>query len=273
MLATIRTTLSLAVPLAVLCLQTSCTQPTVNCTSAHGTFAARFDLEKGDKDQPCGQLTTDILGMQTYYAEGGVNGTPKFADAKVAFRAKYLYAYTYARLLAEFAADDVDPVTNMKIPGKAMSKADDLKLLDEMVGDPDVEGKFGSPDPDAEGFCQVPKVNKVTLDLPDIAEIPDNPETEEADGSPAQAAAKLVYEWDDIRFLVTPDAQGTQFEATLKFTQDECQATYRVRAVYPVYNCVEDEDCHDETSPLNPDFKLKCIDALCVLDADLPAYE
>jgi hypothetical protein len=43
--------------------------------------------------------------------------------------------------------------------------------------------------------------------------------------------------------------------------------------VYPVYGCAEDKDCHDETSPLNPDFALKCVEGQCVLDGEPPAYE
>src|SRR5688572_16486722 len=97
MSARIRTILSLA---AAATLQAGCQQAPLNCTSAHGTFATRCDLKSGPKDQPCRQLPGDVLGMSTYYAEGGVNGTPKFDEPSVAIRAQYLYAYIYDHVYA-----------------------------------------------------------------------------------------------------------------------------------------------------------------------------
>ena len=268
--ASIRTSLPIA---ALLVLQVGCTQPTSDCTSAHGTFSARFDVKKADKDKPCGQLKVDVLGMQTYFAEGGVNGTPKFAEATVAIRAQYLYAAIYDFVLGELAADDYDE-NGEPIEGLANPPSKDLKTLDEMVGDPDASGDFGTSKPDSEGFCEVPKISKVSLDLPLIPAVEDDPETPDEDESvPEQPATKLTYTWDNVKFLVTADAQGTQFSADLKFTQDDCSASYHVVGVYPVYGCVEDEDCHDETSPLNPDFPLKCVEGQCVLDGEPPAYE
>lgn len=263
---------SIRIPLSIVAVltlsQLACKQPDLDCTSAHGTFAAHFELKKGDKDSPCGGLTTDILGMQTYYAEGGVNGTPKFSESTVAIRAQYLYAYVYDRVLGDLFADDEE-----------LSMFEELEKLNEMVGDPDSLGDFAGV-PDGEGFCSAPKMSKVSLELPEIAEIPaveDDPSTPDADesdpGAPGQPAANLTYVWEDVRFLVTPDAQGTQFEANLKFTQDGCQAEYLVKAVYPATPCEAPEDCHAEGSSLNPDFKLKCVDNLCVIDGDLPAYE
>lgn len=256
----------LALVTAALLTQVGCKQPDLDCTSAHGTFAARFDLEKGDKNSPCGSLKTDILGMQTYFAEGGVNGTPKFAESTLALRAQYLYAYAYDRLLGEGAPEDA-------------SEKDLLDMLDDRLGDPDSIGDF-KVGTDAEDFCSVPKMSKVTLNLPEIPEIPateDDPLTEDVDesdpGAPGQAAAKLTYVWDNVKFLVTADAQGTQFSADLKLTQDNCEASYHVVGVYPATTCEATEDCHADGSQINPDFPVKCVEGLCVLEGEPPAYD
>lgn len=263
MSARIRTILSLA---AAAALQAGCQQAPVNCTSAHGTFAARFELKSGPKDEPCGQLTGDVLGMSTYYAEGGVNGTPKFDEPSVAIRAQYLYAYIYDHVYA---------------PANVL----DTRLIDMEVGDPDAIGDFAESVPDAEDFCSVPKLSRVSLDLPEFEEVPpteDDPATPDVDetdpGLPGQAAAKLGYEWSNVKFLVTADAQGTQFTGDLKFTQDSCTATYRVVGVYPAIACdptdKTDAVCKDDTNGINPDFPTECASfGYCVLKGDPPAYE
>lgn len=266
MSAPIRTLLSTATVLAALA-QVGCQQPDVNCTSAHGTFAARFDFKSGDKDQPCGQLTGDVLGMSTYYAPGGVNDTPKFDVPSVALRAQYLYAFIY---------DNVYHPANVQ----------DTRLIDKEVGDPDSLGDFEDGYPDAEGFCAVPKMSKVTLNLPEFVEIPpteDDPATPDVDetdpGLPGQAAAKLTYEWSKVKFLVNADAQGTQFSADVKLTQDSCTATYHVVGVYPAVPCdpsdPDDVICKDDTNGINPDFPTECSKTFgyCVLKGEPPAYD
>lgn len=264
--AHIRTLLSLA---TVAALQAGCQQPDVNCTSAHGTFAARFDLKSGDKNQPCGQLTGDILGMQTYFAPGGINNTPKFDEPSLAIRAQYLYAFIY---------------DNVYGPASVF----DTRLIDKEVGDPDSLGDFADGLPDADGFCAVPKMTKVELNLPEVVEIPpteDDPDTVDVDesdpGMAGQAAARLTYEWDNVKFLVTADAQGTQFSADLKFTQDSCTANYHVVGVYPAVPCLDeegkpdDEVCKSDVNGINPDFPTTCSKTFgyCVLKGELPAYD
>lgn len=260
------TVLSLVIATAAL-LQVGCQQPDVNCTSAHGTFAARFERKSGPADQPCGQLVGDILGMSTYYAPGGVNGTPMFAKPSVALRAQYLYAYVYDIVY--------DPATVLE-----------ARLIDKEVGDPDSLGDFSAGVPDDAGFCAVPSMTKVNLDLPEVEEVVavmDDPATmdmdETVDPIAPQAAAKLSYEWDNVKFLVTADAQGTQFSADLKFTQDACTATYHVVGVYPVVDCSGDPTvCDSDVNGINPDFPTECLTfqdgaAYCVLKGEPPAYD
>lgn len=257
------------IALATAPLLAACKQPPVDCTSAHGTFAARFDLKSGNKDEPCGQLTGDILGMQTYFAAGGVNGTPKFDEPSLALRAQYMYAYIYDTVYA--------PVSVF-----------DNRLIDEEVGDPDSFGAFGSGDPDADDFCEVPKMTTVRLSLPEVLTVPptlDDPETPDVDetnpGVTGQAAAELSYVWKNVKFLVTADAQGTQFSADLTFTQDSCTAKYHVVGVYPAVPCLDDDKqpddsvCESDVNGINPDFPTTCSPKFgyCVLKGELPAYD
>ncbi len=255
-------------------LQVGCQQPDVNCTSAHGTFAARFDVKKADAAKPCGQLKGDILGMQTYFAPGGVNNTPKFDEPSVAIRAQYLYAYVYDTLYHPRSVFDT-------------------RKIDMEVGDPDALGDFADGYPDAEGFCAAPKLSRVTLNLPEVPEIeeippveddPQTPEDESDPGTPGQAGqakADLTYVWNNVKFLVTPDAQGTQFSADLTFTENDCTANYHVVGVYPAVGCLDEMGkpdqsvCDDETNGINPSFPLTCSPEFgyCVLKGELPAYE
>ena len=259
MSARICTLLTLATASLLPLLQTSCTQPDVNCTSAHGTFAARFERKSGDANQPCGQQVGDILGMSTYYATGGINGTPKFDEPSVAIRAQYLYEYIYGVY--------------------APKSVFDTRKLDKEVGDPDSLGDFAAGFPDDEGFCAVPKMTKISLTLPDVPPTPDDPATEDDESDPGQVKADLGYEWSNVRFLVTADAQGTQFSADLRFTQDTCTATYHVVGVYPATDCTADPTiCDSDENGINPSFPTECLAfsesaSYCVLKGEPPAYD
>lgn len=276
-----RSSTRILLPAVTLLTMSDCKQPDMDCTSAHGSFAARFDLEKGDKDSPCGGLTGDFLGMQTYFAEGGTNGTPKFAESTVAFRAQYLFDYAYERILGDLTHEGEE------------SFIDDYNAFEKLVGDPDAIGAF-TVGVDAEGFCSVPKVSTVELNLPEIPEIPaipptdDDPATPDVDesspgdpGAPGQPATTLKYVWDNVKFLVTADAQGTQFSADLKLTVDGETCEYHVVAVYPPVSCLDDMGepdqsiCDDDNNGINPDFPTKCSKTFgyCLLEGEPPAYE
>ena len=94
-------------------------------------------------------------------------------------------------------------------------------------------------------------------------------------------AARLTYVWDNAKFLVTADAQGTQFSADLTFTQDSCTAKYHVVGVYPAVPCLDDMGkpdesvCESDVNGINPDFPTTCSKTFgyCVLKGELPAYD
>jgi hypothetical protein len=230
---------------------TSCTQPLMNCASAYGPFAAEYTLTSGDPASSCGQLAGDVLGMTTYFQAGGKNGTPNYEDADVAIKAESLGAkLDYA--LARGAIDD------------------------ELFYRANAIGSFTAGFPNDETFCMAEDFSVAEVFLPDIEAIADDPTTPDVDETqPAQTATRVRYEWSNARFVVSADAQGTQFEADLAYMQDGCTATYHVVGLYPVVTCEIDDQCNDEKNGINPDFAVRCNTALglCVLDAELPAYE
>lgn len=261
---------ALALGALTLVLGGSCTQPTMNCTTAHLPYAAKFTLKSGDPNSPCGQLKGDILGMQTYFATGGVNGTAKFADPSAAIRTQT------AGLL-------VDEGLNYAVPVPGFSDPDEVLHLPNALGD------FEGGEPDGDDFCHVKKLGPARVDrpelplIPEVPAVPDDPATPEdetMEGTPEVPATppiSISHEWTNARWLVNPDAQGTQFEADLKFTQDDCTAEYHVVAVSPAVHCMSDADCTADGSGLNPDFAVRCdpdIDGgVCVLAKDIPSYE
>ena len=266
----------------LLSLGVSCQQPRMYCTTAHGHFGAKYTLTSNNKGDPCAQQTGDVLGMQTYFAPGGVNGTPKFHEPSVAIRAQYgglvfQTAFDYPGELAGFDYDDLGP--------------------------PNAVSDFKSGDPDGEDICFADDFKGGVIDVPAFPEIPpveDDPATPDVDesdpGYPAEPAKLVKYEWSNAKWLVNPDAQGTQFEADLKFTEDGCVAEYKVSAVYPAIDCQSDEDCTADDSGINPGFAVECdlsINAngldveddpmtpeneaenwgICVLKEKIPSYE
>lgn len=217
----------------------SCKQPTMNCTTAHLYYAAKYELIKGDPDSPCAQQKGDILGMQTYFATGGINGTARFDEPTAAIRPQYAGLLVVAA--QEYPVD---------VPGFTGEKG--VEHWPNAVGD------FESGFPDGEDLCRVPElVSEFTR--PELPAIADDPMTPDVDESvPATPPVSVTYDWSDARWLNTPDAQGTQFEADLKFTQDDCTAEFHVVAVSPAVHCASDEDCTATGNGINPDFAVKC---------------
>lgn len=80
------------------------------------------------------------------------------------------------------------------------------------------------------------------------------------------AGGATTYEFSDVKFYVTPAYPGSQFTATLKYTEGACTATYKVDAVWPPVDCdaAAGTGCEPgSTGPIggtqaNPDFALEC---------------
>lgn len=231
---------------------TSCTQPVPNCASAYGSYAAEYTLVEGDPASPCAQLAGDVLGMRTYFQPGGANGTPNYQDAKVAIRPESL-GVMIARAEASGAIEG-----------------------DETFHAGNAIGSFTDGFPNEDTFCMADDFEPAQVSLPAIQAIPDDPNTPDVDESqPAQPALDVEYRWSDARFVVSADAQGSQFEADLEYQRDGCTAIYHVVGLFPVVGCETDDECNDEGNGINPDFAVRCNTelGLCVVDGELPAYE
>jgi hypothetical protein len=192
-----------------------------------------------------------VLGMTTYFQAGGKNGTPDYENADVAIRPESLGAMiAYAEARGVIDGDVVFYQAN-------------------------AIGSFTAGFPDEQTFCMAEDFGVSEVSLPEIEAIADDPATADDETQPAQPAIDVEYRWSNARFVVSADAQGTQFEADLEYRRDDCTANYHVVGLYPSVECKTDDECNDDKNGINPDFAVRCNTVLgrCVLDAELPAYE
>ncbi|WP_224241179.1 hypothetical protein [Hyalangium gracile] len=103
---------------------------------------------------------------------------------------------------------------------------------------------------DEEGFCAATDVAVAEKHAPAASD--------------AEPAKDIVYRWNDVRILATPQAPGTQMVAELEYTEDGCTARYEVWGMWP-----GDVDCAGEggapsnelcakAGTINPDFVSVC---------------
>lgn len=254
-------------------LSIGCVQPAVPCTSAHGTFSVQYKLTKGDAGSECGGKKTEVLGLQSYFAGGGPDNKQQYDKGSIALRPETL------GLLLE----------------RAQGYADETMTPISPEPEPNAQGKFTTGKPQLDDFCEIDELTPARATLPLVPAVPDDPMTMEDDESlPEQPAIDISYEFSNLRFLVTADAQGTQFTADLKYTQDGCVAEYEVVGLYPVIGCTNDKEClclpHPEDATaeekaeclptgINPDFAVKCFiepmqeQGVCVLAEAPPSYQ
>jgi hypothetical protein len=94
-------------------------------------------------------------------------------------------------------------------------------------------GRIGTTKPAADGFCRADSLSTARLRLPAVQEHA----IDECTSAAEAPAYDVAYEFSRVRIYYTPSAIGTQFEADLRYTQDDCVATYRVSALYPMVSC------------------------------------
>jgi hypothetical protein len=90
------------------------------------------------------------------------------------------------------------------------------------------QGDFTSADVDASGLCTVPTLSLAQQDFPD--------------GS--GGTVTFAYRFSDMRFLDSPEYQGSQMAASLHYTEGTCEADYDVIAVWPIAECATTADCN-----------------------------
>lgn len=70
------------------------------------------------------------------------------------------------------------------------------------------------------------------------------------------------YEFSNVKVVVTESAPGTQMGADLRYTEGDCTAEYKVRAMFPAAKCTSDSDCALPKAPINPDFATVCTEGI-----------
>lgn len=204
-----------------------CDQSKPKCSTGHGDFAAKYTLVDGPA-KPCGDLKGDVLGVQTYNAEGE-NSKPNLNVATVAIGTASLGSLVDNAALASLS----DP--NPDHHAYAL-------------------GQFAESEPNGD-FCTVPSLAAAVQELPAVKKDADL-------GTSDQPATKQTYQWSNVKVYVTALAYGTQLSADLTTTIDGTTCSYKVLAMYP------NVDCHKLGADGNPVDPPEPDDALCAAAAD-----
>lgn len=182
----------------------ACDQPEPKCNVARGAFWAKYTLLEGEG--ACAELLGEQLDVQSYYSQrSGADTRPNFDDVSIA-------------------------IQPMSITGALWNGAG---VAEPNAGDlPYALGKMTTTTPRAD-FCEAPELSTARLRLDAVPEHP----IDECTTAPAAPAVDVTYVFSNVRVYYTPAAIGTQFEADLTYTQDDCTAKYKVTAVYPMVAC------------------------------------
>ena len=183
----------------------ACKQPAPKCNVAHGPFWAKYTLVSGEGD--CAMLTGEELDVQSYYAQRSAKDT----------------------------RPDLDNVSMVIAPLSITSAlANAVGIAEPEAGDiPYAQGRIVTTLAAADGFCRAPKFSLARLRLPAVPAH----EVDMCTTAPAAPAYDVSYAFSNVRVYYTPAAIGTQFAADLTYTQGDCEAKYRVSAVYPMVSC------------------------------------
>jgi hypothetical protein len=193
------------VPALAITLLVACDQPTPRCNVAHGPFWAKYTLVSGEG--ACAMLTGEQLDVQSYYApRSKTDKRPDYDAVSIAIQPS-----TIGAALANAA-------------GLAEPDPDDTAYA---------LGRIVTTRPEADGFCRAPSLSAARLRLPSVPEHA----VDMCTTAPEAPAYDIQYELSNVRIYYTPAAIGTQFEADLTYTQDDCVARYKVSAVFPAISC------------------------------------
>ena len=285
--------------LAASWLGAGCSQGSIDCRGAPGSFAVRYTQVGGDPG--CGGLTTGFVGLETYYGAT--------SEAKI----------DYSRITLAVQSE---------VLGYLMWTSQEWGVVDE-ANKPYGLGAFSTAEPSGD-VCTVPTL---ALAEQDIVEIPGEggaggaaggaggaggaaggagggtagaagapcPEPPPPGPYPGQPATDIQFQWSNVKVYVTPAAEGTQFVADLNYSENiggvSCSAQYKVIGVWPVIDCGEYtyDDCGElvdavpvdrvckrqATDPdtpvgsvlMNPDYNVSCDPDLFVCVANAPVPE
>jgi hypothetical protein len=209
-----------AVGLAVGVAVSCSDQPKTRCTTSRGRFAATFT--------PSGPLP-----------DGGL------PEAGCAIVGEDLGIETYNPPSADGKSIDIEHAT-VWIRGQSMTDAISMVGGKDNAHPEDAIGDFTTSTPGDDKFCQVGTMTPAEQDLP-------------GDDAGVVQPTTIKYEWSNVRFVVSPEAIGTQMIADLKYTRDSCTVGYKVTALYPSVECSVDGTAKDFCKCLpygdpNPDY-------------------
>jgi hypothetical protein len=227
-------------------------QPGMACLTAAGPFVTKLTLTSGAED--CRQ--TNSLGP---YDTVSMFPFPQGTTAAVDFTQPMKVGIQSEELAAVSAGRDPDPDSSHHLYAF---------------------GTFTSANPSSASLCLVPTADPAVQTLPAAPAVP---ATDAGAGRDALPATSWTYTWSNLRFLVSPTYQGTQFAGTLSVNIDGCEATYDALGIYPAVTCDDDQGNKDPNlcnpdfvqnppsgSGINQDFPIECADTslgadMCVL--------
>jgi hypothetical protein len=106
---------------------------------------------------------------------------------------------------------------------KAAAASNATIVLDpDAPNSPNSVGVLTTDAPGADNYCQVPELSETRL---------------EARSTNGGADVSLAYAWSNLRIYNTSDIPGTLFVADLTYTENGCQADYKVKGIWPVVSC------------------------------------
>ena len=247
---------------AVVAIAVSCSdQPAARCTAGRGAYSARYLPTSGPDAGGC------VIPGEALFVE--------------------IYAPP---------PQDLSPAS-IAIGGASIGNAVANSMPDpDPAHTPYSLGRFSTPYPGGDGFCNVPSLTGAEQRVPAK---PPTPAPEDAgpdaEGMPGIPATTIRYAWQNVRLYVTPTAPGTQLVGDLTYTVDDCTATYHVQALYPAVPCATQLDdagtmgpdetlCDPNPAPdkgrpvgsgIGPDLKVVCDPTLllCVLAGDPPSLK
>ncbi|MEE9384810.1 MAG: hypothetical protein V3V08_15510 [Nannocystaceae bacterium] len=234
----------------------SCGKGEMYCTSAFGHFAVVLDLEKSSGDCEGAPVNLEELDGESAILE--------------------TYADKGAKDLSDWSHGNLVIKTGLmgNYEGVALSRGAENQGKSTVA-----RAEFAASNPDADGFCKVSKFkNGAELELDELeADVDTDTGSTSGDAElfPGQEAIDWKIDWSEMTMYVTPDAQGTQFTATVEMELNGCEAKFSAVGLYPEVHCEKDKDCEDKTNGINPSFDVKCDDdsGMCTLERKMPSYE
>lgn len=177
----------------------TCSQPTITCASAHGSFAVKYTLLDGTGD--CATLNTGIVGIHSYGVTSG--DTVSYVKPPVALKTEET-----GTLVDQYG-----------------QTVDQTKLY--------ALGSFLDEHPRGDGFCYVSDPTPADITLAAVPAMPDG----KGGMTDPLPAVSVRNEWSKVRFYVSPSFIGTQFSGELVYTKNGCRAHYAVRGLTPAIAC------------------------------------